>query len=283
MNRYRKREVWVNCFTKRSDLVKTASLGMLFLFAATICTLLLAAVWYLISKSTSLRQILELLLSADVQSSLRLSLITSSLTLIVVLVTAIPCGYALARHRFAGHTVLNTIVDIPIVLPPVVLGLSLLAVFGSPLGYRLKLLLRQSGIELTGILGIVMCQYLVSVSYCIRAMKSSFEGVDQNLEDVALSLGCTPTQTFFRVSLPLARNGLIAGAITAWARAIGVFGPLMVFTGTSRRVAVMPTNMWLELNTGNIEAAFVIAVLTLLIASTVIALVHWLVPGKTWS
>ncbi len=267
----------------RREAGGVVSLVILSLFATAIGLLLLADVWYLLEKSTSLRQVWQLFLSADVQGSLRLSIVTSSLTLFIVLMTAIPCGYALARRRFPGHTLLNTAVDIPIVLPPVVLGLSLLAVFGSPIGYRVKLLLRQCGIELTGVFGIVMCQYLVSVSYCIRAMKSSFEGVDRDMEDVALSLGCTPAQTFFRVTLPLTRNGLLAGAITAWARAIGVFGPLMVFTGTSRRVAVMPTTMWLELNTGNTEAAFIIALLTLVIAGVAIAFVHLLVPGKNWA
>ena len=128
-----------------------------------------------------------------------------------------------------------------------------------------------------------MGQFLVSVSYCIRAVKASFDEVDKELEDVALTLGCTPFQCFRRITMPLAVNGLIAGCVMAWARAIGVFGPLMVFVGTSVRVQVMPTAMWLELSIGNIEKSFVIALIMVAIAGMALVLVHWLVPGRKWS
>ena len=86
-----------------------------------------------------------------------------------------------------------------------------------------------------------------------------------------------------RVTLPLARNGLIAGSIVAWARAIGVFGPLMVFVGTGSRVQVMPTNLWLELNVGNIENALVVALITMLIASIALVITHYMAAGRKWS
>ena len=81
---------------------------------------------------------------------------------------------------------------------------------------------------------------------------------------------------------PLARSGLVAGGIMAWARAIGVFGPLMVFVGTSPRVQVMPTTMWLELSIGDIETSLVVALLAVLMAGAALALVHWLLPGRKW-
>ena len=128
-----------------------------------------------------------------------------------------------------------------------------------------------------------MCQYIVSVSYCIRATKSSFDDVDRRLEHVALSLGCSHWQAFCRVTLPLARNGLVAGGVMAWARAIGVFGPLMVFVGTGQSVQVMPTNMWLELNVGNIETALVVSLVTMSIAAIALVCVHHLAPGRKWT
>ena len=85
------------------------------------------------------------------------------------------------------------------------------------------------------------------------------------------------------MTLPLARNGLIAGCVMAWARAIGVFGPLMVFVGTGSRVQVMPTNLWLELNVGNIENALVVALITMGIASIALVAAHCMAPGRKWS
>ena len=192
------------------------------------------------------------------------------------------CGHGRSSWVCA-HSIINTFVDMPIVLPPVVLGISLLAFFGSPIGNWIKEVLQHYGISLVSSVGIVMCQYIVSVSYCIRAMKASFDNVDQRLEHVSLTLGCSQEQTFLRVTLPLTRNGLIAGGIMAWARAIGVFGPLMVFVGTGSRVQVMPTKMWLELNVGNIENALVVSLVTMAIASIALVIVHYMAPGRKWS
>ena len=105
--------------------------------------------------------------------------------------------------------------------------------------------------------------------------------MDPALEPVARVLGCSEWRAFWRVSLPLARNGLIAGGVMAWARAVGVFGPIMVFVGTGPRVLVMPTTLWLELSIGNIETAIVLALIMLALAGTALTLVHWLSPEGT--
>ena len=253
------------------------------LFVALIAMLLLADVAYLRHWRVGIRDFWGIFRSPEVLACMRLSLLTSFVTLILVLLTAIPTGYALSRYRYPGYTLINTVVDIPIVLPPVVIGVSLLAFFGTPFGLSLKLLLEKAHISMVSGVGIVCCQYLVSVSYGIRAAKASFEGVDRRLENVALTLGCSEWQAFRRVSLPLAGNGLVAGGIMAWARAIGVFGPLMVFVGTGPRVQVMPTNMWLELNVGNIETALVVALISTMLSGAALAIVHVFCPGRSWT
>ena len=298
----------------RIDSVEIASLCMLAIFVGLIALLLISDFLYMAHWKVGPRKAWDILSSPEVVSSFYLSLITSFLTLFYVLLTAIPIGYALSRSRFTGHTLIDTVVDIPIVLPPIVLGLSLLAFFGTEFGTSVKDVINnicesihcffglplkvlqgtslgnhfsafwnntEPGVD--GIFGIVMCQYLVAVSYCIRAAKSAFEEVDRNVEDVALTLGCSSAGVFRRITLPLARNGLVAGGVMAWARAMGVFGPLMVFVGTGRRVQVMPTTMWLHLNIGNIESALVVSLMTMLIAAAAIMLVHKLVPGRRWT
>jgi molybdate transport system permease protein len=210
--------------------------------------------------------------------ALRMSVATSLTTLGLVMVTAVPIGYALSHYRFPGRSLVNTVVDVPIVLPPVVMGISLLAFFSFGLGNPIKRALASMDLSLASGLGIVMCQYLVAVSYCIRSAKTAFQGVDPSLEQVARVLGCSEWRAFWRVSVPLARHGLVAGGVMAWARAIGVFGPLMVFVGTGPRVLVMPTTMWLELSIGNIETAVAIALIMLALAGAALTLVHWLAP-----
>jgi molybdate transport system permease protein len=265
------------------DVLSVVSLGMLGLFVAIVVTLLVADVAYLIRRGISLGDFWGILVSRPVLAGIRLSLATSLITLGLVVAFALPIGYALSRYRFPGRALLNTVVDVPIVLPPIVLGLSLLAFFGTSVGRAFREGLQRADLTLVSGIGIVMCQFLVSVSYCIRAMKASFDAVDRRLEDVALSLGCSRWAAFRRVTLPLARGGVLAGSIMAWARAIGVFGPLMVFVGTGPRVQVMPTAMWLELSIGNVEVALAIALVTVALAGAALAVVHWLAPGRTWT
>ena len=267
----------------RVSLLAVVTLGFLCLFVLIILLLLVSDVAYLSYRKVSFHELWRILSSAEVLAAIRLSIITSLITLALVMVFALPIGYALSRYRFPGHAILNTIVDVPIVLPPVVIGLSLLAFFGTPAGGWIKNLLKAADWSLISGIGIVLCQFLVSISYCIRAAKASFDSVDRRLEHVALSLGRSQWGAFWRVTLPLARNGLVAGAIMAWARAIGVFGPLMVFVGTGPRVQVMPTTMWLELSIGNIEVALAVALVTVAMAGAALAVVHWLVPGRTWT
>lgn len=263
-------------------LLSIVSLSFLGLFALVILSLVAADIAYLVRRGVTPADFWNTLISPQVLSGIRLSLITSAITLALVLFSAVPVGYALSRYRFPGSAVLNAIVDAPIVLTPVVIGLSLLAFFGSPLGGWIKAALEQGGWTLDSAIGIVLCQFLVSASYCIRATKASFDAVDRGLENVALTLGCSRWAAFWRVTLPLARSGLLAGGVMAWARAIGAFGPLMIFVGTSPRVTVMPTAMWLELNTGNVETSLVIAIVALVLAGGALGLVHWLVPGRKW-
>jgi molybdate transport system permease protein len=197
-------------------------------------------------------------------------------------ITAIPAGYALSRYRLPGHALLDTLVDVPIFLPPVVVGVSLLALFGFGFGAQIKQALNGAGISLVSWIGVVLCQYVICMSYGIRSVKAAFDVSPTGLEEVAFTLGCSQWQAFWKVSLPLARPGVIAGCILVWARGIGVFGPLMVFVGTGPRVQVMPTMMWLELSVGNIEVSLAIALIMLVMAGAGMAAVHILVRGRNY-
>lgn len=252
--------------------------GALACFLVGILALITADVSYLVGwlwqEPGSWWSALWALIGRDaVLAAIRLSLLSSLLSLGLILVSAVPIGYALSRYRFPGHGLANTLVDMPIVMPPVVVGVSLLAlvaVLGDALGRP------TWGFQLSSLLGIVLCQYLVAIAYCIRSAKAAFDLVDRELEIVARTLGYGDLRTFWSVSLPLARPGLLAGAIMAWARALGVFGPLMVVVGTGPRVKVMPTALYLELSVGNIECAVALALVMLFLAGIALFIVHQL-------
>jgi molybdate transport system permease protein len=207
----------------------------------------------------------EVLGAVEIRAALWLSIWSTCLTVMIGLMFAIPMGYALSRFHFPGHVLVDSIVDLPIILPPLLVGLSLLVFFQTPTGNfiedtGLKFVFQQRGI--------VLCQFLVSASFGIRAVKLTFDGIDPRLEHVAMTLGSTRAGAFFRVALPLARRGILTGAILIWTRAFGIFGPLMVFVGAVRmRTEVLPTTIYLEQSVGRIEVALAVAVLMLVLAS----------------
>ena len=250
------------------------SMGCLGLFLAAVLALVIADVFY-----TDAATVAGLFRSPEVLAAIRLTAITSLLTLVLVVVVSVPAGYALSRYRFPGHTLADTIVDLPIVLPPVVIGISLLVFFTTAPGKWIEAM----GFRPHSVAAIVLCQFFVSASYAIRSAKAAFDSVDRDLEHVALTLGCTRGQAFRKVALPIARGGLIAGAIMAWARAVGVFGPLMVFVGSIRmKTEVLPTTVYLELTVGRIEVALAVALVMTAMAAAALASIHWLSSGRRW-
>ncbi len=253
------------------------------LFAAMVLALVGADAWYLIRHGNGPADLLRSLSRPGIRQAVVLSLTTSLCSLALTLATSLPLGYLLSRQRFPGRALLSTLVDVPIVVPPVVIGISLLAFFGSGLGVAVRAGLGRVGLSMVSGLGIVLCQYLVSVPYAIRAAAAAFDEVDRELEAVAMVLGCSRWRAFRGVTLPLARNGLLAGGVMAWARALGVFGPIMAFVGTGPRVQVMPTCVWLELSVGNIDVALTLALVMLGLSGAALALVHALAPGRSWT
>ncbi len=213
-------------------------------------------------------QIREALDDPQIRFAIRLSLLTSSATAILALWVAVPLGYLLSRTDFRGKPVLDTLVDVPIVLPPVVIGLSLLILFQSAPGRAIEQVIPVT----YHIPAIVLAQFTAATAFAVRTMRVTFDQIDPRAEQVALTLGCTRAQAFFRVTLPAARNGLLAAGTLAWARSLGEFGPVQVFAGaTPGKTVVMPTAVYLEQQVGRLHAA--IAVALIMVAVAVLALV----------
>lgn len=213
-------------------------------------------------------QIREALDDPNIRFAIRLSLLTSTITTVLSLWVAVPLGYLLSRTEFPGKVIVDALVDIPIILPPIVIGLSLLILFQLPPGQAIERLIPVT----YHIPAIILAQFTAAAAFAIRTMRVTFDQIDPRAEQVALTLGCTRFQAFCRVTLPTARKGLLAAATLAWARSLGEFGPVQVFAGaTPGKTVVMPTAVYLEQQVGRLHAA--IAVSLVMVAVAVAALV----------
>lgn len=232
---------------------------------------------------TSVDEFLAALRKAEIQAAFRLTLITCTVATILSMWVAVPLGYLLSRFRFPGRWLVDTIVDIPIVLPPLVLGLSLLILFHLPIrGWELESWLRDElGFAVTYEWpAVVLAQFSVSCAFAIRTMRVTFDQISPRAENVARTLGCNRALAFLLIALPQAWRGMITAATIAWARALGEFGPILVFAGSTRfRTEVLSTTVFLELSIGQLDAAVAVSLLMVMIAVVVLLLLRWLGLG----
>lgn len=215
--------------------------------------------------------------SPEIRFAIKLSLISCTISTILSLWVAVPIGYLMSRFRFPGKGLLDSLLDIPIVLPPLVVGLSLLILFSSAPGRWFEEVYEGvSGARITyAISGVILAQFMVACAFAVRTMRATFDEITERREQVALTLGCSRSQAFWMVSLPEARSGLIVAATLAWARALGEFGPILIFAGATRmKTEVMPTTVFLEMSVGNIEGAVTVSLLMILSAVIVLGMVR---------
>lgn len=169
----------------------------------------------------------DTLLDAEVRNAIWLSIYTALLATLVGTIFGVPLAYILARFDFPGKRTIEGLIDVPIVIPHTAAGIALLFIFGRNFfaGKAFNLI----GIEFVdSVAGIVIAVLFVSIPFLIDSAKEGFKGVDVRLEKVSRTLGASPWQTFFKVSLPLAWRSILAGNIMMWARGISEFGAIMI-------------------------------------------------------
>jgi molybdate transport system permease protein len=257
----------------KSDVPFLAGLGVIGgFYVLLIISMLVADAFF-----TSPGHLLKALGSREIRYAIKLSLVSCSLTTILSLWVAVPIGYLMSRYEFRGKAWLDGILDIPIVLPPLVIGLSLLILFQMPLFKQI-----DEGIGITyEIPSVIIAQFMVACAFAVRTMRTTFEQINPRTEQVALTLGCSRSQAFWMVVIPEAKPGMIAAATVAWARSLGEFGPILVFSGATRmKTEVLPTSVFLELTVGNIEAAVAVSLLMVLMAVAVLVIVRRYGEGR---
>lgn len=190
-------------------------------------------------------------------------------------------GYALARARFPGRDVLDALLTLPLVMPPTVLGYYLLVVIGSQ-GVLGAWLLQHFGIRLIfTVEAAIIAATLVSFPLVFKAARAAFETVDPQLEDAARTLGLREWPVFFRVSLPLAWRGILAGLLLAFARALGEFGATLMVAGSIvGQTQTLSIAVYEAVQAGQDDTANFLVVVTSIVCVAVLLGAGRLVPGR---
>ncbi|OXS27331.1 MAG: nitrogen fixation protein NifC [Acetobacterium sp. MES1] len=212
--------------------------------------------------------------SDEVRFSIRLSLYTASIATLICMLLAIPTAYALTRTVFPFKKICQIIIELPLSMPYLVLGLSLLIIFSSDFGKALKELGFKVVFDKNGI---IIAQTVVNLPFAIRFIRTAFEEVDERLEFISGSLGATKWERFITITLPLARNGILSTIILTWSRALGEFGATLMLVGATRmKTETLTTSIYLNLATGDTGASMASATVILIISLLSLFLTNWI-------
>lgn len=215
------------------------------------------------------------LANPEIQFAIVLSIVTGIASTVICIGVAIPVAYALVRYSFFGKRMATLVLTLPLTLPPLVAGIALLLFFGTtPWGKALE----SAGFAVIFTpLGIVVAQVFVNLPYMIRIMRSAFASINPRFEHVAKTLGCTEAGAFFQVTLPMARHGLLAGAVVTWSKAMGEFGAVLMLAGaTTMRTETLPIALYLNISTGDVDLAVAAATILILISLAALCCVEYL-------
>jgi molybdate transport system permease protein len=216
-----------------------------------------------------LRDVPNLLGQSAVQDALKVTIRTNLIANALILGFGTPTAWFIARRRFPGRALVVTLVELPLVLPPAVAGIGLLAAVGT--GGLFGSALRDAGIELPFTeAAVVLAVAFVASPFYIRQAISAFESVDSNLTDAARTLGAGPGRTFWRIGLPLAASGLLAGWVLAFARGVGEFGATIIFAGNVRGQTQTLTLTIYEQLESSLDVALAIGVLLVVLSGGVL-------------
>lgn len=246
-----------------------AALGIFIFYLA-----LLTSLFY----SVTLKGFWESLFHSSTLFSIRLSLTAATGATLLAIVVGLPSAYALSRFHFKGRQVIDTFLEIPIIMSPIALGASLLIFFNTPFGE----IIQEKGIFFVfEFPGIILAQFATIAGLAIRLMKASLDEISPRYEAVARSLGSSSWQAFYRITLPLSFRGLLASVILCWAKAAGEFGATVTLAGAMPgKTETMPIAIFTALASANIEKAIVL--ILILVTLGLIALYAVRLTGKLY-
>lgn len=219
--------------------------------------------------------LLASLFSPVVGKALVVSFFTTTCTTILILILGTPAAYIQSRVRYPGKKLVDTCIDLPIVLPPAVAGFALLLMYGRMGLLGKYLYLWDIKIPFT-MAAVIMAQFFVAAPLYIRQAKALFSQLDQAYEEAARTLGAGPMRVFLTITLPLTFTGLLSGAIISFARALGEFGATIMFAGNLPGVTqTMPLAIYTSMQS-DINIAVTISIILVLISLSVMILVRYI-------
>jgi len=235
------------------------------LFVSFLITAILVLAIGALFMVPDVKDVWESLKSEEMLYSLKLSLWTGLLSTALVALFALPVGYTLSRFKFIGKGFVKTIIDLPVAFPELVLGLCLLLLFGNTFVGKI---FGSMGLHFVfTIEGIVAAQFFTALPYACRIMKSTFDYIDPRMEFVSRSLGYSMFETFLNVSLPLARNAILASTVIAFVRCIGTFGTVLILAGgTYMKTEVLPITLYLNISYGNMGMALTSGIVLMVVS-----------------
>jgi len=217
--------------------------------------------------------LVPLLSSAEVRGALWLSLSTATVATAVSLLFGVPLAWLIARTEFPGRRAVRALVTVPLVIPPVVGGVALLLVLGRN-GLLGRYLYEWTGLSLPfTTAAVVVAQVFVAMPFLVISVEGALRGADRRYEEAAATLGASRWTAFRRVTLPMVAPGVVAGAVLAWARALGEFGATITFAGNfPGTTQTMPLAVYLAMQSSPEQAVVLSLVLLLVSLAILIAL-----------
>jgi molybdate transport system permease protein len=204
----------------------------------------------------------------EISFAVKLSLLTATISSIFALIISIPIAYLFSRYNFFAKNFFDTLLDLPIVLSPIAIGAMLLIFFNTPLGRQIE---QYIGPIVFDVRGIILAQFVVVVGLSIRLLKATFEGIDEEYEDLARTLGYNKMQVFFRVVLPMAKKGLAASFLLVWGRAIGEFGSTVTLAGaTTMKTETIPIAIFLSFESADVSSALIHIIILITISLAIL-------------
>lgn len=242
--------------------------------AATLFAVLFIGGAIAVIVGAGLSHFTEALTSEEVLFSLRMSVVTSTISTTACMLVALPCGYLLSRGTFPGKRLVEALLELTLSLPYILLGFALLLVFSSPAGKALK----EAGFAVVfQPVGIVFAQMIVNLPFSIRMVRTAFDQVSPRIEFVAQTLGATPGEAFKTVVLPMCRNAVVSASVLTWSRGMGEFGATLMLVGVTRmKTETLPGSIYLNISTGHNEAAMATAIIMVLVSAAALLVANLL-------
>lgn len=203
------------------------------------------------------------LVSERVLFSITLSIKAALIATVLAIIVAVPAAYALSRYDFRGKALVDTLLELPLIVTPVAMGAMVLIFFNTRLGEGIQRNIWQFVFEFSGI---VLAQFLTTVGLAIRTIRNTFDEISPRFEAVACTLGATPAQALMTITLPMARRGILAAMVITFAKCIGEFGATIMVAGAMpMKSETMPISIFMRLGSADI-AGMAMMILILLAA-----------------